>query len=102
MTQRNPFLDVLTNAKPPQNLQKPVLDVLDEFCDAIRQYWQGKLECVRVPGHPTNYGQEYRIVIRTTGTGYEHALFRAYVPASGHPIKVDAYDYELVDLHRCE
>ena len=97
MTQSNPFFDILTKTTSGPDLRKPVLDVLDEFCRGVAQYWQGRIECVRVPGYPTNYGQEYRIVIRSNGTGYEHTLLRAYVPVSGRPIKIDTYDYELVE-----
>lgn len=96
MSQINPFLDILTKAKLPANLRQPVLDVLDEFCAGIELYWQGKIRCKRAVGYPTNYGQEYRVVVQST-RGYEHTLLRAYVPEAGHQIKVDFYESELVD-----
>lgn len=97
MTQLNPFFDILNKAKSPADLRKPALDVLDEFCGGIEQYWKGKLRCQVVIGYPTNYGQEYRIVITSVATGYEHTLLRAYIPSNGHQMKLDFYDYEMTD-----
>jgi hypothetical protein len=97
VSQSNPFFDILSRAQAPADLRKPAVDVLEEFCKGIEQFWSGKLECGLVPGYPTNYGQEYRVVIKSVRSGYEHTLLRAYIPATGRQMKLDFYDYEMTE-----
>jgi len=97
MGQVNPFIDVLNRTQPPADERQPALDLLDQFCAAIQQKWAGRIECRRVTGYPTNYGQEYRVVIRSMRTGYEHTLLRAYIPANARGMKLDLYDYTMLD-----
>jgi hypothetical protein len=97
MTQVNPFLDILQRKPPQPDLRQPVLQVLKDFCEGISQYAPGDLTCRYVLGYPTNYGQEYRVVITSTRTKYEHTLLRVYIPATGTNLKADFYDYQLLD-----
>jgi hypothetical protein len=71
--------------------------VLRQFCQAIQQKWQKDLSCNLAQGFPTNYGHEFRVVIRSLRSNYEHTLLRAYVPLNGVPVKLDLYDYSMLD-----
>jgi hypothetical protein len=96
----NPFLDILKNppvAAPPAHW---AMKVIEEFCAAIRDYRPGALGCELVLGHPTNQGQEYRVVITSLRTEYDYTLLRAYVPVgvSAGPVRVDFYDFTVRDF----
>jgi hypothetical protein len=93
----NPFLDILQKQPPPTDARQPALNVLQELCQAVEAYAQGGLKCAVVLGYPTSYGQEYRVVIRSTRTGQEHTLFRAYIPLTGRDMKLELYDFSMVD-----
>lgn len=91
----NVFLDALRRSATPPDQAAGVLATLDQ-CDGVRQYTGGALECRRFPGFVTNLGQECRIVLRSPGS-VEHILFRAHVPASGFPVRLDLYEEDLVE-----
>jgi hypothetical protein len=96
-SQPNPFLDAVRQAaQPPQNLHQEVMDVLQEFCDAVATYPNGRLQCLRVPGFVTNLGQEYRIIVKSQPRNFEHLLLRAHVPSGGLPVLLDLYDEDLI------
>jgi hypothetical protein len=97
MTQANPFLDILSRAKTAPDNRKAALDVLEQFRQAIEMYWSTQLTCKVVLGYPTNFGQEYRVVISAQRTGSEYTLLRAYIPLFGQPIKLDLYNFQMVD-----
>lgn len=50
-------------------------------------------------GHLVNAGQEHRVVIRANKIGLVDHLLRAFIPADGYPVTLDAF--EETDL-RCE
>lgn len=93
----NPFLNVLQKPPVAAAPQPPAVKVLEEFCDGIQAYRPTRLSCELILGHPTNWGQEYRVVIRSQRTEYEYTLLRAYVPAMGAPVRVDFYDFKVED-----
>jgi hypothetical protein len=93
----NSFLDVLRAAPPLPDLRAPAIALLREMADAITQFQQG-VKCDVVPGFKTNMGQEYRVVISSSATGYEHTLLRAYLPLNGFPAKLDLYDFSMIDV----
>jgi hypothetical protein len=97
VTQANPFLDILNKGGSPPDNRQPALDILEKFRQAIEQHWNGQIDCKIALGYPTNFGQEYRIVIVSRGTRYEHTLLRAYIPLLGRPIKLDLYNFQMVD-----
>jgi len=72
------------------------LDILDEFCDAIRAYTGNRLECWRTPGFSVNMGQEWKIMLKPRARSYEQILLRAYVPIEGFPASLDLYDDSIV------
>ncbi len=41
------------------------------------------------PGFPTNYGQQYRLVLTNTQGKFEQGVCRIYVPIEGTPIRID-------------
>lgn len=72
------------------------LDILDEFCQAIRDYTEQKLECGVKQGFLVNMGQEWRVIIKPAGRDFEQILLRAYIPLGGFPTELDLYDDALV------
>ena len=42
-------------------------------------------------GYEVNLGQQYNVTIRVP-TGFQHVLFRAYVPVAGFPVSLDLFD----------
>lgn len=73
------------------------LQVLDRFCQSIRDYTYQKVECWREPGFATNFGQEWRVTIKPAARAYQQILFRAYVPLSGYPARIDLYAGEMTE-----
>ena len=93
----NPFLDALTRSpQPSEKFQEP-LKILDEFCDAVRDYTEGRAKAWRERGFVTNYGQEWRIMLQSTSGGPEQPMFRAYVPAGGYPAGLDLHQAEVTE-----
>ena len=96
--QPNPFLNAVraagTQLANPQH--HDILKVLQDFCDAVKQFPSGNLDCWKVPGFVTNLGQEYRILVKPVSKNYEHLLIRAHVPAAGTPVMLDLYDDDLI------
>ena len=90
----NDFLETLQR-NPVQDNTSPALDILNEFCDAIRDY-KPHLECWLQAGFPVNYGQEWRVMIKPKSRDYEQILLRAYVPLNGFPAWLDLSDEEPV------
>jgi len=37
------------------------------------------------------------LVIKARRSGYEHTLLRAYIPLTGNPVKLDLYDFSMVE-----
>lgn len=90
----NDFLKTLQK-KPLKQSSEASLQVIDQFCQSIREYTNQKVECRRESGFVTNLGQEWRIVINPAVGGYPQVLFRAYVPLGGYPVQIDLYAGEL-------
>lgn len=93
----NEYLDILnqTQAGTQPDPRQPVIDALQRFCDGINGYRPQALSCALELGFRTNYGQEYRVVLTSKRTGYQHTLLRAYLPLSASPIRLDLYDTSL-------
>ena len=91
----NSFLETLQKNTIPDNTSV-ALDVLDEFCDAIRAYTNYKLECWRVSGFSVNLGQEWRIMLKPRSRDYEQILLRSYVPMDGFPTSLDLYGEAMI------
>lgn len=87
----NPFAEVLIKSPLPSPDPRPV-EVLDEFCDGVREATSNVVFCRRERGFLTNQGQEYRIIIRSESTPYDQILLRAYVPLNGWDVILDLYD----------
>lgn len=94
----NPFLDILNKPPTAPAAPPPTVRVLEEFCEGIRSYRPQALDCQLILGHPTNWGQEYRVVLISRRTDYEYTLLRAYVPATAGPVRVDFYDFKVRDF----
>jgi hypothetical protein len=90
----NSFLETLQQNTIPDHTSV-ALDVLNEFCAAIREYTDQKLECWLIPGFSVNLGQEWRVMLKPWSRDYEHILLRAYVPLSGFPTSLDLYGENL-------
>ena len=97
MASVNPFLDVLQKQVQLPDQRQPVLDVLNEFATAIQENSANRLDFAIALGYPTNYGQEYRVVMKSRRTQYEHVLVRAYVPVTGRGMRLDFYDYSMLE-----
>ena len=76
---------------------RAALAVLDEFCEAVSQYTQGKVRCQRERGFVTNLGQEWRVVIQAASGGPAQVMFRAHVPVQGFPVLLDLHEEALID-----
>lgn len=88
------FLKTLLK-NPVQQRDEQALQVLDRFCQSIRDYTNQKVECWREPGFVTNFGQEWRITIKPVSRTYQQILFRAYIPLAGYPVQIDLYAGEM-------
>lgn len=77
-------------------------NILLEFCRAIRDFTQHKLECGAKEGFLVNMGQEYRVVVKPVGRDFEQILLRAYIPFTGFPTILDIYDDELISCRDAE
>ena len=75
------------------------LSVLNEFCQAIRDYTEQKLECGAKQGFLVNLGQEWKVIIKPAGRDFEQILLRAYVPFSGFITTLDLYGDALIACH---
>lgn len=74
------------------------LEVLRQFCSAIKQYADGKLQCYLDAGFHVNMGQEWRVMIEPLGrTTSGYVLLRVYVPETGFPATLNLYEDELVE-----
>ena len=69
----------------------PGLDVLKDFCAAIKRFVGGPVDCEPIPSHTVNLGQEYKVILTYYPAGYSLALVRAYLNAEGRP-HLDVYD----------
>lgn len=88
------FLETLQKNTIPDNTSV-ALDILNEFCAAIREYTNQKLECWLTPGFLVNSGQEWRVLLKPQSRDYEQILLRAYVPLDGFPTSLDLYGEAL-------
>jgi hypothetical protein len=88
------FLETLKQNTIPDNTPAAV-DVLNEFCGAIREYTSERLECWLTPGFPVNLGQEWRVMLKPKSRNYEQILLRAYIPLDGFPTSLDLYGEAL-------
>lgn len=86
----NSFLETLKQNTIPDNTPAAV-DILNEFCGAIREYTYQKLECWLMPGFTVNLGQEWRVMLKPKSRDYEQILLRAYIPLDGFPTSLDLY-----------
>lgn len=91
----NSFLETLQkNAIPDKT--SAALDILNEFCEAIRDYTERRLECWLASGFIVDYGQEWRVMLKPRSRDYEQILLRAYIPLDGFPTTLDLYDEALI------
>ena len=90
----NEFLKTLQK-KPLKRSSEASLQVIDGFCQSIRDYTEQKVECWREAGFATNFGQEWRITIKPAAGTYQQVLFRAYIPLSAYPVEIDLYGGEM-------
>jgi hypothetical protein len=88
------FLKTLLK-NPVQRSDEQSLQVIDSFCQSIRDYTSQKVECWREPGFATSFGQEWRVTIKPAARAYQQILFRAYVPLNGYPVQIDLYAGEM-------
>lgn len=88
------FLKTLQE-NPVKRRDEQALQVIDRFCQSIRDYTYQKVECWREPGFATNFGQEWRVTVKPTARAYQQILFRAYVPLGGYPVQIDLYAEEM-------
>jgi hypothetical protein len=86
----NPFFqDLITRREDISRL--PGLEILHQFCDGIKQFVNGPIDCVPVPGHSVNYGQEYKVILSYYPAASSQTLIRAYLNMAGTPY-LDLYD----------
>jgi hypothetical protein len=91
---RAPASDFLAVLKRNQAQTKalPGLDILREFCSAVKQFVGGPVDCEPVPsGTDVMFGQEYKVVISYYPANYSGNLLRAYLNQQGAPY-LDVYD----------
>ena len=67
------------------------MDVLREFCGAIKKYVGESVDCDAVPANVVTYGQEYKVIITYYPSSYSSTLLRAYSNKAGKPY-LDVYD----------
>lgn len=91
----NSFLETLQQNIIADNTS-PALDILDEFCDAIRGFTNHRVDCWRISGFSVNLGQEWKIMLKPRSRDYEQTLLRAYVPLEGFPTSLDLYGENIV------
>ena len=89
------FLETLQKSTIPDNTSA-ALDILNEFCGAIRDYTGHRLECWLVPGFLVDLGQEWRVTLKPKSRDYEQILLRAYVPMDAFPTSLDLYGESLL------
>jgi hypothetical protein len=87
---KNDFLQALKKSKDDSK-DLPGLNVLQEFCDAIKQFVGESIACDAVPANSVNYGQEYKVIITYYPSSYSSTLLRAYLNKQGKPY-LDVYD----------
>jgi hypothetical protein len=72
---------------------------LQSFCDVLQKKMRessgGDVRVVLVPGYNIDIGMEQKVIIEMPNRKHIHVLFRAYVPKTGYPIKIDFYGEEL-------
>lgn len=90
----NEFLKTLQK-KPLTKSKEASLQVIDGFCQSIRDYTEQKVECWREPGFATNFGQEWRVTIKPVTGTYQQVLFRAYIPLDAYPVEIDLYGGDM-------
>ena len=84
------FLEALKKSKDDSK-DLPGMDVLREFCGAIKQFVGESIECEAVPANVVNHGQEYKVIITYYPSSYSSTLLRAYLNKEGKPF-LDLYD----------
>lgn len=90
------FLEALRQGAGPDEVYQKALAVLDEFCKDIDDYTNHSASCERERGYVTEFGQEWRVVLRASEGGrYPQVMFRAYVPAGGFPVQLDLHETGL-------
>ncbi len=89
------FLETLQKNTIPDH-SSVALDILHEFCEAIREYTNHQLECWLKPGFLVNSGQEWRVILKPKSRDYEQVLLRAYVPLDGFPTSLDLYGESMI------
>jgi len=70
---------------------------LEKAAGGIQRFLSPDSEAVQVrlePSYRVNLGDQYRMVIRIPGQGFNDVLFRAYVPEDGFPVTLDLFDDE--------
>jgi hypothetical protein len=80
----NPFLGILSEESIKT---KPIIDLLEKFCETIRSYTENTVDCWLSPSFLTGRGQEYRILLQV-GNDDRMLLARINVRASGFPVEV--------------
>jgi hypothetical protein len=94
----NPFAAVLTEELADQQPTQESLQVLQDFCSGIELSTRKRVICTLERGHLVNYGQEWRLVIRSSKGGPSQTLFRAYVLMSKDwPMVLDLHQGALTE-----
>lgn len=90
------FQPGLTGPQPPQQYQE-VMRVLNEFCAEVESATNGKVSCATNPGFVTNLGQQWNVTAHSKAKDISHILFRAYVPPTGLPTRLDFYEEQMTE-----
>jgi hypothetical protein len=92
----NRFLEALAQTPPASTQFDEVLNVLDEFAQAVDTFTKGKVHVTREPGFLVSVGQEYRILLQSASGGPVQPMFRVYVPLQGYPVNLDLHQDRLL------
>ena len=93
----NPFAAVLTEELNEKQQSQESLRVLQEFCSGVEFSTAKRVLCTLDRGHRVNYGQEWRVVIRSPHGGPPQVLFRAYVQDTDWPMVLDLHQGALTE-----
>lgn len=90
------FKSDLVSASNPKEYTD-VMALLNSFCNDVEEVTKGQVTCAMEAGFVTGFGQEWKIKAHSKAKSIDHILFRAYVPATGVPTKLDFYEEEMIE-----
>jgi hypothetical protein len=87
MSQANPFLEALKQARRDAETPLQGMSDLKQFSAAIEQFiGSDYARCSAVPGgNATVYGQEYKVILTFLPSAYTQTLLRAYLKSDAAP-----------------